>query len=141
MTRPRNGIEPFFTTLAFGMSDAARALAQRRAHIDLPAAAGLGRLNEAGHLLSSEDSEARHRARSLAVQHGQAEIIRLLLDASEDPTCFNSKATIRTRGRSTRPSRAATRWWSVSWCRHGPAWLSVCGRLAPRGRPGGPGDP
>ena len=33
--------------------------------------------------------EARHRALSLASQHGHAEIVRLLLDAGEDPNRYN----------------------------------------------------
>jgi len=80
---------PLFTALAFGMSDAAKALAKRGARIDLPAAAGLGLLDDAANLLPSADAEARHRALSLAAQHGHAEIVRLLLDAGEDPNRYN----------------------------------------------------
>jgi ankyrin repeat protein len=80
---------PLSTALAFGMSDAARALAKRGAHIDLTAAAGLGLVNNAAGLLMSADTEARHRALSLASQHGHAEIVRLLLDAGEDPNRYS----------------------------------------------------
>jgi ankyrin repeat protein len=80
---------PLFTALAFGMSDAAKALAKRGARIDLPAAAGLGLVDDAARLLPSTDAEARHRALSLAAQHGHAEIVRLLLDAGEDPNRYN----------------------------------------------------
>jgi ankyrin repeat protein len=80
---------PLATALAFGMSDAARALAQHGARIDLPAAAGLGLTDAAARLLLSADTNARHRALSLASQHGHPEIVRLLLDAGEDPNRYN----------------------------------------------------
>ncbi len=80
---------PLFTALAFGMIDAAEVLAKRGARIDLPGAAGLGRLDDAVPLLASADGQARRRALSLAAQHGRAEIVRLLLDAGEDPNRYN----------------------------------------------------
>jgi ankyrin repeat protein len=80
---------PLFTALAFGMSDAAELLAKRGARIDLPAAAGLGLMEDAARLLPAADAEARHRALALAAQHGHAAIVRLLLDAGEDPSRYN----------------------------------------------------
>ncbi len=80
---------PLVTALAFGMSAAARALAKRGAHMDLPAAAGLGLVDDAARLLPSADPEACQRALSLAAQHGHAEIVCLLLDAGEDPNRYN----------------------------------------------------
>jgi ankyrin repeat protein len=80
---------PLFTALTFGMTDAAKVLAERGARIDLPAAAGLGLVDDAAGLLPSADAEARHRALSLAAQHGHAQIVRLLLDAGEDPNRYN----------------------------------------------------
>jgi ankyrin repeat protein len=80
---------PLSTALAFGMSDAAKVLAHRGARIDLPAAAGLGLAGDAVRLLPSADADARHRALSLAAQHGHPEIVRLLLDAGEDPSRYN----------------------------------------------------
>jgi hypothetical protein len=80
---------PLSTALAFGMIDAAKALAARGARIDLPAAAGLGRGHDAARLLLSADTEARHRALSLAAQHGHPEIVRLLIDSGEDPNRYN----------------------------------------------------
>ena len=71
------------------MTDAAKVLARRGARIDLPAAAGLGLVDDAAGLLPSADAEARHRALSLAAQHGHAQIVRLLLDAGEDPNRYN----------------------------------------------------
>jgi ankyrin repeat protein len=84
---------PLFTALAFGMSDAAQALAKRGARIDLPTAAGLGLMDDAARLLPSADAEARHRALALAAQHRRAEIVRLLLDAGEDPNRYNPEGT------------------------------------------------
>jgi len=80
---------PLFTALTFGMIDAADILAKRGARIELPAAAGLGLVDEAARLLPRADAEARHRALSLAAQHGHAEIVQLLLDAGEDPNRYN----------------------------------------------------
>ena len=80
---------PLFTALTFGMLDAADALMRRGARIELPTAAGLGLVDDATRLLPSADAEARHRALSLAAQHGHAQIVRLLLDAGEDPDRYN----------------------------------------------------
>jgi ankyrin repeat protein len=80
---------PLFTALAFGKSDAAQALAKRGARVGLPEAAGLGLMDDARRLLPLADAEARHRALALAAQHGHAEIVRLLLDAGENPNRYN----------------------------------------------------
>ena len=80
---------PLVTALAFGMRDAAQVLAKRGAHIDLPAAAGLGLANDALRLLPSADADARHRALALAAQHGHAAVVCLMLDAGEEPNRFN----------------------------------------------------
>jgi len=80
---------PLVTALTFGMSDAAEALARRGAEIDLLAAAGLGRGDDAARLLPSASAEARQRALSLAAQQGQSEIVRMLLDAGVDPDRYN----------------------------------------------------
>jgi ankyrin repeat protein len=83
---------PLFTALTFGMIDAARVLAKRGAQIDLPAAAGLGLMDDAARLLPSADALARHRALSLAAQQGHAQIVGLLLDAGEDPNRYNPES-------------------------------------------------
>jgi ankyrin repeat protein len=83
---------PLSTALIFGMIDAAKALAQRGARVDLPAAAGLGRVDEAAALLPTADALARHRALSLAAQQGCAPIVGLLLDAGEDPNRYNPES-------------------------------------------------
>jgi ankyrin repeat protein len=81
---------PLNTALAFGYADAAAALVRRGAQVNtLPAAAGLGRLREAIRLLPAATAEDRHRALALSAQHGHAEIVRLLLDAGEDPNRYN----------------------------------------------------
>jgi ankyrin repeat protein len=81
---------PLMTALAFGYSGAAEALVGRGARIDsIASAAGLGRLDDAARLLGAAEAEGRHRALALAAQHGHADIVRLLLDAGEDPNRYN----------------------------------------------------
>jgi ankyrin repeat protein len=77
------------TALAFGYRDTAEALARRGAPIDLVSAAGLGRTEDAARLLPGSDAESRHTALALAAQHGHTDIVRLLLDAGEDPSRYN----------------------------------------------------
>jgi len=83
---------PLATALIFGKVDAAKALAQRGAHIDLPAAAGLGLVDEVATLLPAADALARQRSLSLAAQQGHAAIVGLLLDAGEDPNRYNPES-------------------------------------------------
>jgi hypothetical protein len=81
---------PLLTALAFGYREAAETLARHGARTDrLAAVAGLGRLEEAKQLLPQVDELERHRALALAAQHGQTEVVRLLLDAGEDPNRYN----------------------------------------------------
>jgi ankyrin repeat protein len=83
---------PLMTALAFGFRDTAEALVRRGARVDaLAAAAGLGRLADARRLLPAATADDRHRALALAAQHGHVDIVRLLLDAGEDPNRFNPK--------------------------------------------------
>ncbi len=85
-------VSPLMTALAFGFLSAAEALARRGARVDnIAAAAGLGRLADVRQLLATCDAEGRHRALVLAVQHGHVEIVRLILDAGEDPNRYNPK--------------------------------------------------
>jgi ankyrin repeat protein len=85
---------PLLTALAFGYLDAAEALVRRGALIrTLSAAAGLGRLEDVQRLLPTADVADRHRALALAAQLGHAEVVRLLLDAGEDPNRYNPKGT------------------------------------------------
>ena len=81
---------PLLTALAFGYRSTAEALVRRGARVDsIAAAAGLGRLADAERLLSASDPGSRHRALALAAQHGQVDIVRLLLEAGEDPSRYN----------------------------------------------------
>ena len=52
-------------------------------------AAALGRIEDARRLLAGASSEDRHLALSLAADFGHLEIVRLLLDAGEDPNRYN----------------------------------------------------
>src|SRR5579864_3471984 len=81
---------PLRTALAFGYLETAEALVKRGARVDnIATAAGLGRQADAASLLPAADPESRHRAMALAAQHGHVEIVRLLLDAGEDPSRYN----------------------------------------------------
>lgn len=78
------------TALTFGFLDTARALAARGgAGESVAAAAGLGRLAETARLLRTADGASRHAALALSAQHGHADVVRLLLDAGEDPDRYN----------------------------------------------------
>ncbi|HJZ74757.1 MAG TPA: ankyrin repeat domain-containing protein [Vicinamibacterales bacterium] len=85
---------PLITALVFQYPDAADALVRRGARIEtLAAAAGLGRLDDMRALLPSAPADERHRALALAAQLGHAEVVRLLLDAGEDPDRYNPQGT------------------------------------------------
>jgi len=93
------GTPPLMIALAFGFRETAEMLARRGARTDsLGAAAGLGRVEEARQRLPQARAEERHQALALAAQHGQVEIVRVLLDAGEDPNRYNPK---RNHGHST----------------------------------------
>jgi Ankyrin repeats (3 copies) len=65
------------------------ALIAHGAHVDLPTAAVLDRVEDARRLLSTANSAERHLALAVASQVGHIEIVRLLLDAGEDPNRYN----------------------------------------------------
>lgn len=77
------------TALTFGYRDTAEALARVASIDDLAAAAGLGRVDDVRRLLPSAGAKARHIALALAAQLGNADVVRLLLDAGEDPSRLN----------------------------------------------------
>ena len=76
-------------TALHGELEAMNALIRRGARIDLPVAVGLGRIEDARRLLAGASSEDRHLALTLAADFGHVEIVRLLLDAGEDPNRYN----------------------------------------------------
>lgn len=78
------------TALMFGYLDTAKALAKRSGPMDhLPLTAGLGQVADTTRLLGYADAASKHAALALAAQHGHVDIVRLLLDAGEDPNRYN----------------------------------------------------
>jgi hypothetical protein len=65
------------------------ALLARGARMTLPLAASLGRTEDLRRLLPKADPEQCHLALALASQYGNVEVVRLMLDAGEDPNRFN----------------------------------------------------
>jgi hypothetical protein len=64
-------------------------LIQRGARVTLPIAAALGRAEEVRRMLPKSDHEQRHLAFALAAQFNRVEIVRMLLDAGEDPNRYH----------------------------------------------------
>jgi hypothetical protein len=86
------GADPSSALLAavvHGEMESVDALIRRGARIDLPVAAALGRNDDFRRLLAASSAEDRHLALALASQFGHVEIVRLLLDAGEDPNRYN----------------------------------------------------
>jgi ankyrin repeat protein len=77
------------TALRFGYRETAEALIRRGATVDFAAAAALGRHDEVVRMLPEADAANRHIALALAALHGQTDVVRLLLDAGEDPSRYN----------------------------------------------------
>lgn len=65
------------------------ALMKRGARITLPVAAALGRTDDFRQQFPVANKEDRHLALALASQFGRVDIVRLLLDAGEDPNRYN----------------------------------------------------
>jgi hypothetical protein len=72
-----------------GEHDAARALIRRGARMDLPVAAALELLDDFRRLLPAAAPQERHMALAAASRFGHLEMVRLLLDAGEDPDRYN----------------------------------------------------
>jgi hypothetical protein len=83
---PDSAIE---VTALLGELDSVHALIARGAKVNLPVASALGRLDDARQLLPLANGHDRHLALALAAQYGHVEIVRLLLDAGEDPNRYN----------------------------------------------------
>ena len=78
------------TALVFGFPRTAEVLVRRGAPVkDVAAAAGLGRLDDTARLLPDADADSRQLAMALAAQLGHVDVVRLLLEAGEDPNRFN----------------------------------------------------
>jgi len=75
--------------LAHGEFEAVNALIRRGGLVNLTVAAGLGRIEDARRLLADAGVEDRHRALAMASQFGHTDVVRLLLDAGEDPNRYN----------------------------------------------------
>jgi ankyrin repeat protein len=85
---------PLMTALVFDFRESAEMLVRRGARVDtVAAAAGLDRLDDVRRLLPAATNDDRHRALALAAQLGHVEIVRVLLDAGEDPNRYNPPAT------------------------------------------------
>jgi hypothetical protein len=77
------------SALAHGEFEAVNALLHRGAALDLTVAAATNQLAEARKLLAAASPESRHRALALAARFGHEPIVRLMLDAGEDPNRYN----------------------------------------------------
>jgi len=86
------GADPNSAILAAALHhelESVNALIKCGAQIDLPVAAALGRLEDARRLLPAANPEDRPLALSLASDFGHVEVVRILLDAGEDPNRYN----------------------------------------------------
>ncbi len=72
-----------------GEFEAVEALLRCGGKVDLPIAAALGRTENARRLLPAADSNERHLTLTLAAMFGHVEIVRILLEAGEDPDRYN----------------------------------------------------
>ena len=77
------------TAAGHGEFEAVHQLIRLGAKPDLSILAALGKTEEFLALLPLSDSGQRHLALALAAQYGHAEIVRVLLDAGEDPNRYN----------------------------------------------------
>jgi Ankyrin repeats (3 copies) len=83
---PNAGMGP---ALPHGELEAVEALIRNGAKVNLVVAATLGRVEDARRTLAPASADDRLRALALAAQFGHTEIVRLLLDAGEDPNRYN----------------------------------------------------
>jgi hypothetical protein len=77
------------TAAMYAEMEAVHTLIRRGAKIDLSIAAALGDDDESRRLLPTANSDERHWALAMASQFGYIEIVRMLLDAGEDPNRYN----------------------------------------------------
>lgn len=76
-------------TAVLGEIEALRHLIERGARVTLPAAAALGHIDDFRHLMLTASSDECHLALAVAADYGEIEIMRMLLDAGEDPNRYN----------------------------------------------------
>lgn len=72
-----------------GEFEAVEALLRCGGKVDLPIASALGQTDDARRLILTADGGERHLALTLAAMFGHVEIVRMLLDAGEDPDRYN----------------------------------------------------
>lgn len=82
--------DPWFVgELGHGERDAVEAVFETGVPLTVPAAAGLGRVNDLGRLLESAGADERHAALCLAVINRQLEAARMCLDAGAEVNRFS----------------------------------------------------
>jgi hypothetical protein len=72
-----------------GEWEAVDALIRRGGAVDLAVAAATGRVDAVRRALGAADAALRHRALAWAAQYGHVDIVRMLVDAGEDPNRYN----------------------------------------------------
>jgi hypothetical protein len=77
------------TAAMYAEMEAVHALIRRGGKIDLSIAAALGDTDESRRLLATANADDRHWALAMASQFGHEEVVRMLLDAGEDPNRYN----------------------------------------------------
>jgi hypothetical protein len=83
---PNDAMNP---ALGHGEFEAVDALIRRGAEVDLPTATALGDTETAKQALPQANPQERHLAVVYAAMHGRPDILKLLLDAGEDPNRYN----------------------------------------------------
>lgn len=84
-----NAAGAMHAALGHGEFEATQELLRCGARLDLAAAAALGQADVASEQLRTSTAETRHIALALACQHGRIGVVRLMLDAAEDPNRYN----------------------------------------------------
>jgi len=82
-------IEGMGAALAHGEFEAVEAMIRRGGEVTFPVAAATGRTEDARRLLPRATPEERHFGLALSAQFGRLEIVKMLLDAGENPSRFN----------------------------------------------------
>lgn len=77
------------TTVVLGEIESAHALIRRGARMTLGVSVALGRIDDCRRLLPAASGEERHLALALSADHGQIEVMRMLLDSGEDANRYN----------------------------------------------------